>query len=64
MHLVLIVPISLFASAIGAIAGIGGGVIGRIFNKKLTSNRVRAISLSAIVIIILLSIRNFVYYPG
>lgn len=45
-----------------AACGILGGAIGRIFNKKLTSQKVRIIYLISIVLIILLSIRNFVYY--
>lgn len=53
---------SLLMLILMAACGILGGVIGRIFNKKLTSNQVRTIYLIAIVIIILLSIRNFVYY--
>lgn len=45
-----------------AACGILGGVIGRIFNKKLTSQKVRTIYLASIVLIILLSIRNFICY--
>lgn len=53
---------SLFMLILMAACGILGGVIGRIFNRKLTSNQVRTIYLFAIVLIILLSIRNFIYY--
>jgi len=47
-----------------AACGILGGVIGRIFNKKLTSDQVRIIYLIAIIVIILLSIRNCIFYLG
>ncbi len=53
---------SLMMLILMALCGILGGIIGRILNKKLTSRKVRTIYLSAIVIIILLGIRNFIYY--
>lgn len=47
-----------------AACGIFGGVAGRKFNKKLTGNQVKIIFLIAMIVIILLSIRNFFSYLG
>lgn len=47
-----------------SLSGILGGILGRIFNKMLSSAQVRTIFLSAMFVIILLSIRNFIYYLG
>ena len=47
-----------------ALSGIFGGVVGRIFNKKLSGGHVRIIFLAAMLVIILLSIRNFFAYLG
>lgn len=44
------------------ICGILGGVIGRIFNKKLSSKQVRFIFLAAMLVIIFLSVKNLIYY--
>ena len=55
---------SLILLILMAACGILGGAVGRIFNKKLTSAQVRRIFLTAMVMIILLSIRNFVFYLG
>ena len=53
---------SLLMLILMAACGILGGVIGRIFNKRLTADQVRTIYLLAIIVIILLSIRNFICY--
>lgn len=45
-------------------SGIVGGAVGRIFNKRLTQKTVKIIFLCTMIVIILLSIRNFVYYLG
>lgn len=45
-------------------AGIAGGAVGRIFNKKLSNKLVRIIFLISMIVIILLSIRNFINYLG
>lgn len=47
-----------------AASGILGGAVGRVFNKKLSSDQVRIIFLAAMLVIILLSIRNFFGYLG
>ncbi len=47
-----------------AVSGILGGAVGRILNKKLSGVQVRVIFLIAMVVIILLSIRNFFSYLG
>lgn len=46
------------------VCGILGGAVGRIFNKKLSSVQVRIVYLLTIVVIILLSIRNLIFYLG
>ena len=46
------------------VCGILGGIIGRMFNKKLSQKTVRIIFLCAMVVIILLSVKNLIYYLG
>ena len=56
--------VSLLASTAGAICGIGGGVIGRMLNKKMDNRLVEWLFIALMAVIIAISLFNSVRYAG
>ena len=64
MSELLFFVVSFLASIAGAICGIGGGMVGRIFNKKMDNKAVDKLFLCLMGIIIAISIYNTIKYLG
>ena len=54
--------VSFLASVAGAICGIGGGMAGRVVNKRMDSAAVDKLFMGLMVVIILISVFNTVRY--
>ena len=64
MSSLLFFVVSLLASVAGAICGIGGGMIGRILNKKLDNKAVDKLFIGLMAVIIGISLWNVWQYSG